>query len=57
MEQFSTKEVSKGLKPILLFQGEQFEFSEKHQRIKNLFYGKNYFLSTFNVDFRVVPYE
>eukprot|EP00347_Sterkiella_histriomuscorum_P009779 403339927 len=38
MEEFAVKEVSRELKPILIFQGEQFEFSEKHQRAKNLFY-------------------
>ena len=28
------------MKPILIFQGEHFETSEKHKRIKNLFIGK-----------------
>ena len=30
------------MKPILLFQGEQFEFSEKHSRLKNLLYGTDF---------------
>lgn len=38
MEEFAVNEVSRELKPIILFQGEHFEFSEKHQRIKNLLY-------------------
>ena len=40
MELFNAKEVAREIKPLLVFQGEQFEFSEKHQRLKNLFYGK-----------------
>ena len=32
----ATKHISADLKPILIFQGEQFEVSEKHKRIKNL---------------------
>ena len=36
----STEHISSDLKPILLFQGEQFEVSEKHKRIKNLLIGK-----------------
>lgn len=35
--------ISKDLKPIMLFQGEPFENSEKHKRIKNLFIGKSNF--------------
>lgn len=32
----ATEHISADLKPILIFQGEQFEVSEKHKRIKNL---------------------
>jgi len=32
---FNVKEVDNELKPVLVFQGEQFEFSEKHTRFKN----------------------
>lgn len=32
---FQVKEINYEIKPILLFQGEQFEFSPKHQRLKN----------------------
>jgi len=39
---FSQQEVSRDLKPVLIFQGEQFEFSEKHQRLKNLLYGNKH---------------
>lgn len=35
---FSATEITRELKPIIIFQGEQFEFSEKHMRLKNLFY-------------------
>lgn len=38
MNEFQIREVDKELKPILIFQGEQFEFSEKYQRLKNLLY-------------------
>ncbi|CDW79488.1 brix domain-containing protein 1 [Stylonychia lemnae] len=38
MNEFDINEVSREQKPVLVFQGEQFEFSEKHQRIKNLLY-------------------
>lgn len=38
---FSATEITRELKPIILFQGEQFEFSERHMRMKNLFYGKH----------------
>lgn len=34
------KEASRDMKPVIIFQGEQFEFSEKHQRLKNILYGK-----------------
>lgn len=30
--------MQRDLKPVILFQGEQFEFSEKHTRLKNFFY-------------------
>ena len=33
--------ISKDLKPVILFQGEPFENSDKHKRIKNLMIGKN----------------
>jgi ribosome production factor 2 len=32
------QDVSRDLKPVLLFQGEYFDFSEKHQRLKNILY-------------------
>ena len=32
---FKVQEVDNEIKPILVFQGEQFEFSEKHTRFKN----------------------
>jgi hypothetical protein len=51
MAEFHISEVSKDLKPILLFQGEQFEFSEIHMRVKNLFYGK---FTALNI-FRFLP--
>ena len=41
LQEFKVTEVSRDLKPIILFQGEQFEFSEKHMRLKNLLFGKN----------------
>ncbi len=34
------QDVPRDLKPVILFQGEQFEFSDKHSRLKNLLYGK-----------------
>ena len=36
----SAKHVSQDMKPILIFQGEPFETSESHKRIKSLFIGK-----------------
>jgi hypothetical protein len=39
MEYYKSLEVNRDIKPILVFQGEQFEFSEKHRRLKNLFIG------------------
>ena len=33
------QEVSGDIKPALIFQGEQFEFSDKHARLRNLLYG------------------
>lgn len=38
--EYPAQEVSRDIKPVILFQGEQFEFSEKHQRLKNVLYGK-----------------
>lgn len=38
LNHFAASEIPRDLKPVLLFQGEHFEFSEKHQRLKNLFY-------------------
>ena len=35
MKSFSCKDVTAQLKPILIFQGESFEFSDKHRRMKN----------------------
>jgi ribosome production factor 2 len=32
------QEVPRNLKPVLIFEGEFFDFSEKHQRLKNLLY-------------------
>lgn len=55
LEDFATAEISRDLKPIILFQGEQFEFSEKHMRLKNLFYGK-YITINMGV-YRLLPYE
>ena len=36
----ASEHINRDLKPILLFQGEPFENSDKHKRIKNLFLGK-----------------
>ena len=44
MDQFKAFEATRELSPILLFQGEQFEFSEKHRRLKNLLIGNYCFL-------------
>ncbi len=49
---FAAAEVSRELKPVILFQGEHFEFSEKHQRLKNLFYGIQYRNNTM---YRIFP--
>ncbi|TNV77302.1 hypothetical protein FGO68_gene14700 [Halteria grandinella] len=39
IQDFSAKqEVPRDLKPVLIFQGEFFEFSERHQRLKSLLY-------------------
>ena len=35
MNTFSGSEVTSQLKPILVFQGESFDFSDKHRRLKN----------------------
>ena len=35
---FAVSEIPRELKPVILFQGEHFEFSEKHQRVKSIFY-------------------
>ena len=35
---FATADIPRDLKPVLIFQGEHFEFSERHQRLKNFFY-------------------
>lgn len=35
MQTFSCKDVTNQLKPILIFQGESFDFSDKHRRMKN----------------------
>lgn len=40
VETFKAAEVPRELKPVLVFQGEQFEFSDKHRRLKNLLIGK-----------------
>lgn len=41
MDQFTPAEhITKDLKPILIFQGEPFDNSDKHQRLKNLLIGK-----------------
>lgn len=40
LEAFPASDVPRDLKPILVFQGEQFEFSDKHRRLKNLLIGK-----------------
>lgn len=34
----SAADIPRDLKPVMIFQGEQFEYSEKHQRLKNLLY-------------------
>jgi ribosome production factor 2 len=47
VSQFNTKDMSTHIKPILLFQGEQFDFSLKHMRFKN-------FLIDF---FKITDYE
>jgi len=36
IDSFKNAEVSAVIKPILVFQGEQFDFSAKHSRFKNL---------------------
>lgn len=38
----SAEYISKELKPVMIFQGEPFENSEKHKRIKNVFTGKSH---------------
>ena len=35
IQSFSSSEINNDLKPIIVFQGEQFEFSDKHKRLKN----------------------
>lgn len=40
IEDFKSEDVSNQLKPILMFQGEQFEFSDKHMRLKNYLTGR-----------------
>ena len=35
---FAAADVPRDLKPVIIFQGEHFEFSERHQRLKNFFY-------------------
>ena len=35
MKNFACKDVTAQLKPILIFQGESFECSDKHRRMKN----------------------
>jgi len=35
ISEFKSMEVDNQVKPILIFQGEQFEFSDKHNRFKN----------------------
>lgn len=47
IKSFKSKEVDHQTKPVLVFQGEQFEFSEKHRRFKN-------YLQDF---FRIVDYD
>ena len=40
IQQFKCKDTDNNIKPILIFQGEHFEFSEKHKRLKSLLIGK-----------------
>ena len=35
LSEFNSKEIDKQIKPILIFQGEQFEFSTVHMRLKS----------------------
>lgn len=35
IQEFKSYDITSQLKPIIVFQGEQFEFSEKHKRLKN----------------------
>ena len=35
MSSFKSKDINNQIKPILLFQGEQFDFNNKHMRFKN----------------------
>jgi hypothetical protein len=45
-DQFKAPEhISRDLKPILLFQGEPFENSDKHKRIRNLLLGMSFTFS------------
>jgi hypothetical protein len=51
-DQFKASEhINRDLKPILLFQGEPFENSDKHKRIKNLLLGKIIHFITSVADF------
>jgi len=36
LKEFKAQEVNNQIKPLLSFQGDQFDFSEKHKRFKNL---------------------
>ena len=36
LKEFKAQEVNNQIKPLLTFQGDQFDFSEKHKRFKNL---------------------
>lgn len=40
MEQFKASEIEREMKPVLIFQGESFEFSEAYRRLKNYFIGE-----------------
>ena len=37
ISEFISKSVNTQIKPLLIFQGEQFEFSEKHRQLKSFF--------------------
>ena len=39
METFKGSEITSDMKPVLIFQGEEFDVSDKHRRLKNLLIG------------------